>query len=285
MFQSIVNFVAKFKEFITFTALVVISLSLIASGKLAELGGFRTTVIVATAWLQEGFSWIPNPGALRNENRALRELNLQLSQEVMKMRNSVIENDRLHKLLDFKIKSPDVVISAEVVGRNSIEMRNYMTIDKGSNQGIELGMAVRTDAGLVGLVIGTSANYSMVELILNRNVKISGTIQRTGINGIFSWNGGQFFNLKNIPGSFDVKKGDIIMTSNYSNKYPSNIPLGEIIEIKEDKSSLFQKLLIKSSVNLESVEQVFVVKTIPDPERRKLLLDMETFLKTKKKAE
>jgi rod shape-determining protein MreC len=285
MLQSIVNFVTKFKELITFTALVVISLSLIASGKLSELGGFRTTVIVATAWLQEGFSWIPNPGSLRNENRALRELNLQLSQEVMKMRNSVIENDRLNKLLEFKIKSPDVVVSAEVVGKNSIEIRNYLTIDKGSKHGIEFGMAVRTDAGLVGVVIGTSANYSMVELISNRNVKISGTIQRTGINGIFTWNGGVYFNLKNIPGSSDVKKGDIVMTSNYSNKYPENIPLGEIIDIQEDKSSLFKKIKIKSAVNLETVEQVFVVKTLPDPERRKLLLDMEKILNTKKKAE
>jgi rod shape-determining protein MreC len=285
MFQSIVNFVTKFKEFITFTALVVICLSLIATGRLSEIGGFRTTVIVATAWLQEGFSWIPNPGALRNENRALRELNLQLSQEVMKMRNSVIENDRLNKLLDFKIKSPDMIVSSEVVGRNSIEMRNYLTIDKGNNQGVEFGMAVRTDAGLVGVVIGTSSNYSMVELISNRNVKISGTVQRTGINGIFIWNGGEFFTLKNISGSSDVKKGDIVMTSNYSNKYPDNIPLGEIIEVTENKSSLFQIIKIKSSVNLESVEQVFVVKTLPDPERRKLLLDMEYFLKTKKKAE
>lgn len=53
-------------------------------------------------WMQTAFSWIPNPLALKNENAALRELNLQLSDERAKIRQAIVENDKLRKMLEFK---------------------------------------------------------------------------------------------------------------------------------------------------------------------------------------
>ena len=284
MFQNIVEFVIKFKEYITFTALVVICLSLISIGNVSEIGGFRASMIVFTAWLQRSVSWIPNPKAIQNENKAIRELNLQLSQEVIKMRAAVAENDRLRKMLNFKDKSVPELIPTEVLGKSAIELRNFLTLNKGRNNGIKRGMAVRTDAGLVGLIIGVSDNYSIVEAINNRNIKVSAKIERTGITGIFTWSGGLYFSLKNIPSSFDVKKGDIVLSSGFSNRYPENVPLGEIIRVEEDNSNVFLRIDIKPFANLESIEECFVINELPDPERLKLIEQMEEIIKEKKSS-
>ncbi|MDT3739946.1 MAG: rod shape-determining protein MreC [Candidatus Kapabacteria bacterium] len=281
--QNLINFVTKYKEYITFTALVIICLSLISIGDVSRIGGFRTVIIGSMAWMQGALSWIPNPGALQNENRALRELNLELSTEVTKMRSAVIENNRLRQVLEFRQKFPDSLITAEIVGKSSIELRNYVAINKGSSAGISQGMSIRTDAGLVGTVIGTSENYSLVELVNNRNVKVSAKIQRTNIDGILTWSGGDYFNLNNIPTSFDIKKGDVVLTSEFSNKYPPDVPFGEIVQVKDEKNSLFLTIKIKPFVNLASVEQVFVIRRIPDEERNKLILQLEERLLTKKK--
>ncbi len=72
MFQTIVDFITKFKEYFTFLALAVICFALISVGNINQISGFRSFMVVVTAWLQNSLSWIPNPNALRNENKALR---------------------------------------------------------------------------------------------------------------------------------------------------------------------------------------------------------------------
>ncbi len=279
--EKFLNFVSQFKELIVFLALVIISLSLISLDDVSKIGGFRTVVIGTVGWFQRLFAWIPNPGALESENRAIRELNIQLSEEVMRMREALHENQRLRKMLELKEKTTEDLVIAEVVGKSTVQLRNYITIDKGRNSGIDYGMSVRTDAGLVGIVIGLTDNFSLVELILNRNVRIACRFQRTGINGIITWEGGEHLLVKNIPQSFDVAVGDVIETSNYSNRYPNYIPIGKVINVEADKGSLFKKILVEPYANFNSLDQVFVVRYIPDRERIELLKEMEESLRIK----
>ncbi|MFP4369692.1 MAG: rod shape-determining protein MreC [Candidatus Kapaibacterium sp.] len=280
--QKAFNFISKFKEYIAFAALIVISLSLISIGDTTKIGGFRAIVIASLGTMQDAFSWIPNPGALKSENRAIRSLNLRQSAELARMRTSLVENSKLRSMIGFRKKTDIPVISAEISGKTTVQMRNYVTLDKGAKSGIKESMAVRTDAGLVGIVTAVSDNYSLVELIRNRNVKISAKIQRNLIKGIVEWEGADDFYLKNIPTSFDVEAGDVVITSNYSNKYPKNVPIGEITEISEDHGSLFLRIKIKPFVNFSTMEQVFVIDQLPDPERNAIIRQMEEKLKTLK---
>ncbi|HRP03018.1 MAG TPA: rod shape-determining protein MreC [Candidatus Kapabacteria bacterium] len=275
MLQNIVNFVIKFKEYLTFLALVILCFAFISIGSTKQISGFRSIMIVATAWIQNSLSWIPNPAALKNENKALRDLNLQLSDEVAKLRTASVENEHLRKMLSFMDSSQISLVPAEIVGRNSIDLKSYITINKGNTAGIEIGMPVRTDAGLVGIVVGRTNNYSLIELLNNNTTRVSAEIERTGINGIFAWNGGENFTINNIPASFDVKNGDIVSTSNYSNRYPAAIPLGKVISVEKDNSSIFYKIKIKSSANLKTIEEVFVIKYIPNEERKNMIEDIE----------
>ena len=280
--QGFIEFIIRFKNYISFLALVIISLSLISMGSVNKLGGFRTMIIGTFGWIQEGFNWIPNPGAVQNENKALRELNLQLSNEVTRMRNSVVENNKLRALLDLKKVSDDEFIAVSVVGMSSIQMRNYLIIDKGSESGIATGMSLRNDAGLVGVVIGQSSNYAVVETIINRDVKISAKCLRSEYKGIVVWEGGEYLLMKNVPKSFDVKKGDVIVTSEFSNKYPINIPIGKVREAKEEQGHLFLKVVLEPMVSFSTLEEAFVIKELPSSERTELIQEIDEKLKLRK---
>ena len=280
--QGLIDFVLRFKNHISFTALVVISLALISMGNINKIGGFRTVIIGSMGWFQEVFAWIPNPAAIKNENKALRELNLQLSTEVTRMRESVVENRSLRSMLYYSQKPDYPFETVEIVGRSTLQMRDYMMINKGKNNNIYEGMPVRTDAGLVGIIIGSSNNYSLLEVILNRDVKISAKCQRSQYPGLIVWEGGEYLLMKNVPKSYDIKTGDMIVTSNYSQKYPENIPIGEVVVSREEKGELFLKLVIKPAVNFATIEQAFVLKILPSPEKSQLINEIDEKLRLRK---
>jgi len=282
--HNLIKIIIKYKEYISFTALVVISLSLISMGEVSKIGGFRTVIIASLGSLQNAFAWIPNPSALKSENEALRELNIQLSTEVIRMRKSIIDNQRFRRMLSLKDTSDAPLIAAEVVGKNSIQMRNYITLNKGINNGIESGMAVRTDAGLVGVVIAAGRTYSLVELLNNRNIRVAAKIMRNQIDGLIAWEGGELLLMKNIPTSFDLEQGDVVVTSNYSNKYPADIPIGFVSKVENDPGSLFHKILIVPYAQFKTLEQVFVINKLPEPELFELVRQVEEQLLDNKRT-
>ncbi|MFW5701969.1 MAG: rod shape-determining protein MreC, partial [Bacteroidota bacterium] len=76
--------------------------------------------------------------------------------------------------------------------------------------------------------------------------------------------------------------GDEIITSNYSNKYPAEIPIGEIASVGDDPGSLFLRIEVRPFVNFSTLQQVFVIDTLPDPERQNLIRRMEDRLRAQK---
>jgi rod shape-determining protein MreC len=280
--QKIVDFILRYKEYIALTALTIMCFSLISMGDVSRIGGFRTVLIGGFGWFRDAFSFIPNTAALQNENKALRELNLMLSKEVTRMRKSLLENENLKGMLNLREKKEYEYLPSNVVGRTTIEMRNYFMLDKGSAVGIQDGMTVRTAAGVVGLVVGVDQNYALVESLKNREIKISAKIIRSSIDGLLVWEGGQDFYLKNVPKSFDVKVGDEVVSSDYSSRFPKDIPIGRVEKISDEQGDLFMRIAVKPFVDFSAVEQVFVIKYLPDPERQNIINHIDEILKARK---
>jgi rod shape-determining protein MreC len=280
--QKLIDFVVKYREYITFVSLAVICLSLISMGNINKIGGFRTAIFASVAKLQDMISFDGSTGNTNPSIKVLRELNLQLSSEVTRMRNAIVENKKFRELLGLDEIQINPVIPAQVVGKTSLELRYYITIDKGAASGIKMGMAVRDDRGLIGTVIGTSENYSFIELIRNRDIRIAAKDQRTNINGIVVWEGGKHFRMKNILKTYDVRVGDIIITSNFSNKYPHEVPIGIVANIEEEEGEIFMLVEIEPFVDFNTLEYVFVVNMIPDPERLKLIEEIDAKITNRK---
>ncbi len=279
--QRILDFVIRFKEYLTLSLLIVVSFLLMSLGNAAELRGFRTVVVGGIGVAQGLFSWIPNPVALKSENQALRNLNYSLSREVARTRKAMIENDRLRAMLEMKKQAAGSMIVADVVGRISAEMRGYVTLNKGLEQGVLDGMSVQTDHGLVGHVLSASDNYALVQLILNRDTRIAVKVERTRIDGIIVWEGGEHLLLKNVAKTQDVQAGDMIVTSGFSSLFPSGVYVGRVNDVRDEPNSLFRRITITPTVSFSTLEQVFVSTQKPSPEMESLLHVVDKKLQNK----
>ncbi len=278
---KLVKIVVEFKEYITLSMLIIICFALMSMGNAAELRGFRTIVVGGIGVAQRLFAWVPNPVALKSENKALRELNFYLSTEFAKSRKALVENEKLRTALEFKESLDFPVLSAELVGRTTAGMRNYVTLNVGRNDKVQEGMAVMTERGLVGSIIAASDNYSLVQLVINIHTRIAVKVEETRVNGILLWEGSEELLLTKVAKSLDVEAGDRVLTSGYSTKYPAGIVVGQITQVRDDPSSLFRTITVRPLVNFETLEQVFVRLELPDAERLALRKQLEEKLRTK----
>jgi len=264
--RRFIEFVVRYKNYIALTTLIVMSFSFMSFGELSKLGGFRAVIVGSIGWMQSIFSWVPNPVALKSENQALRELNQQLSIESGHYREAMVENERLRKMLNLVEVTDEPLVAADVVGRTSTELRNYATINKGSDDGLDDGMVVVTEAGLAGIIVGTSPSYSIVRLLLNRDTRVAARIYRTSTDGVVKWEGEATLAMKDVPRLQDVQVNDLVVTSKYSSRFPQNIVIGRVSEVRDEENSLFRQITVDPAVNFNTLSQVFVIARMPDQE-------------------
>ncbi len=276
--QRIIDFINKNKELFIYLSLLLISFSLITLGDINKVGGYRAFVVAVYGWFKSKLLPIPNIAGLKTENSTLREMNLQLSNKYINSRIAELENISLRRMLGMKERASFLYEIAEVVGSITIDLRNYIIINKGTEHGIESQMAVRTDCGLVGVVKSVSKNYSMVETILNYNVKVPAKILRNGLEGIVNYESDDKLYLKYVPKYSDVVVGDTLLTSHSSLKFPENIPIGVVVRKTEEEGELFSKVEVQSFVNFSLMEEVFVIKYLIDKELKELIEQTHNFL-------
>jgi len=213
----------------------------------------------------------------------LKEVNRQLADE----------NTRLKNLLGLNFEGPDTMriskldslimdttgrrrkytwLPSVVVGNTVSSQTNYITLQRGSKQGITKNMAVIGPNGVVGTVIDVSENFSRVMSLLHRNSKVSSMLKKGNVTGTVEWDGKDpnFLTLRNIPRSVPVTKGDTVLTSTYSANFPSHIMVGTVLSIGEDPSSNSHIIKVKTATNFYSLQYVNVVQNALWEEQRRL---------------
>ncbi len=269
--RRIAELFLRYKEYVTALALIVISLLMISGSSNSQLRSFRTISVGVVASVQSALSWLPNPFALETENHALRQLNKDLSIQAMQLRDAGIKVEKLRAMLEFKERSPMKLAAAEVVGKSTIQLRNFLTLNIGEKEGVKEGMPVITERGLVGRVVGTNNDNSVVQLLINRDTRVAAKTLTGRNDGLITWDGASSLTFRNVPSVQPQQKGDTVVTSNYSSLYPENIIIGTISEIEQEQGTLFYKITVEPSVNFATLEEAFVVLHSPDQSR----LDLE----------
>lgn len=268
--RRIAELVLRYKEYVTALGLIVLSLLLISASSSSQLRSFRTISVGVVASVQSALSWLPNPYALETENHALRQLNKDLSIQFMQLRDAGLKVEKLQAMLEFKEASPLMLRSAEVIGKTTIQMRSFATLNVGEKDGVQVGMPVITEQGLVGRIIGTNEGYSVVQLLPNRDTRVAAKTTQGRNDGLVSWDGSSSLFLRNVPSVQPQKLGDTVVTSNYSSLYPENIVIGTITQIEPEGGSLFYKITVQPAVNFATLEEAFVVLYSPDQSRLEL---------------
>jgi len=262
-------FILDLKEYITLAVLIVISLILIFLNDNPQIRFLRAAAITSFGTVQSGISAIPNVFDMERENKLLRENNIKLANEIASLKESKLENIRLTRLLNFKEKNILGVVSGKIINKSLLQTRNTITLNVGEGDSVAVNMPVITDAGLVGKIVATSKNYSIAQILYNKDMRITVKVQRNRLDGILSYDGVSSLMVNNIQKSADVNVGDVIITSDYSNIYPAGIPIGTVTETG-NLDNLFKKVVVTPLVDFSILEEVFILKFVSSKERAEL---------------
>ena len=265
--QRILNILLIFKEYVVLALLIIASLVLLSINDNNQIRAIRSYTVGFVGVIQDALSIIPNVFELKRENEILRQLDVNLSNEVSLLREARLENAKLRGMLGMKEKKTYTLVAGDVVGKSLLLLRNTITLNVGERDSVKPDMPIVSEAGLVGKIIATSTHYSVGQLLLNKDFRASAKIQRSRVDGIISWEGADALRMKNVSRTQDVKEGDVVTTSEYSDVFPRDIKIGIVTRVSQKPGNLFKEVDVAPSVDFATLEQVFIVTAHHDEER------------------
>lgn len=248
-----------YRRYVVLGLAIVFSLSLLSLDRREKLEFTEAISEAIFAGAQKCLWWTIRVRDLGRENRRLRLENTRLALENALLKETKLENERLRKLLGFKRRKKFELIPAEVIGVDPSRIVNSILIDIGGDSGIEVNMPVVTSEGLVGKVIDVFPKTTLVQLLLDRNCRVSAIVQRSRVLGIVEWERGSICRLKNVLDRSDVKVGDVVVSSGMGGVFPKGIKIGVVSEVAQQKGTPFKEVKVVPSVDFTRLEEVFVL--------------------------
>lgn len=214
---------------------------------------------ITGSWANE---WLSSHIELLNENSALRANGRILNARLQKMQVLKAENTRLRNMLGSSRKLADQVIVAELLSVDQSPYRQLIEINKGTFDGVELGLAVIDDFGVMGQVIHVNQYTATTILISDPEHAIPVQFIRSGTRSVAFGNGSvDQLELRYLPATADIKVNDQLVTSGLGGRFPADYPVATVISITKDLTHGFVSVLAKPLARLDSSREVLVVKS------------------------
>lgn len=196
---------------------------------------------------------------LKNENAQLRQQLIQRHPQRYQSYDTIFTDTALPKT-----QQPTYTyMPAEVVRNTTNKRDNYFYINQGTNHGIQNGMAVLSPKGVAGVIVTTSGNFSRVMSVLHSDFELTPFIPDLNLRqGVVKWEGtdARFGYLKEVNRTEDVKKGQWILSSNYSSIFPPNIPVGRVVTSSKPLQQQYQQIKIEFATDFHRLHYVYCVK-------------------------
>ena len=214
----------------------------------------------------------------------LKAINDSLAAENGRLLNLVPQKDSsetkgLTKVVDTTSHQQYSYYTAKVINNSVRQKNNYITIDKGSLQGIKKGMGVLGPNGVVGIVLNVSPKFATIQSLLHSETRISASLASNRSFGSLVWGAGNFNSayavLQDIPNHIKVKIGEKVVTSGYS-LFPAGIPIGTVSQTGMKGGDNFLNIEVKLATNFATLSYVHVVNNAFGAEQKALELSNTT---------
>ena len=284
--RNLAEFLARFKHWFVFVLLEILSFVLLFKYNNYQGSVWFSSANDVAGWVFEMKSDVGAFFSLTKINKELTQRNLYLEHQVSQLQARVydktVDKDFIHKgqlamLEGFRL------IPAKVVDNSVNKPQNFVTIDKGSADGIRQDMGVACGNGVVGIVYLVSKHYSVVIPVLNTESNISCAIDGTGYFGYLHWKGGpsDIAYLDDVPRHAHFRLHGKIVTSGYSSVFPPGVMVGEILHVFNSDDGLSYRLMIKLSTDFGNLRDVCVIDDSSVKERLNLLKTAQDSIKEK----
>jgi rod shape-determining protein MreC len=177
-------------------------------------------------------------------------------------------------------------ILSQVIDNSTNFPNNYLTLDAGSDEGIDEGMGAVSPSGIVGIVVKVSPHYSVVMSLLHQKTLVSAMFKKSGTFGTIAWGDKmdyRFAAFSQIPMSEKVKIGDTIVTSGFSSIFPKGIMVGTVNDFTPIPEQYFYAIHVKLSTDFKNLKYVYVVSDLKKIEKDTLEINAQKSLNEKTK--
>jgi rod shape-determining protein MreC len=198
--------------------------------------------------------------SLVEDNAVLRENELLLRAQMLKLEALEMENLRLRELLASAGQLEERVLVAEILSASQDPYREQIVLNKGARDEVYKGQALVDAQGVLGQVTSVSPATSVALLLTDPNHGIPVEINRTGLQTIALGRGdGQNLSLPYLPGTADVKVGDLLVSSPLGGRFPAGYPVGTITELRHEPGEHFMEALATPAARLNRGRQALLV--------------------------
>ncbi len=259
--QQIINFLIRNKTTLLYLLFLFISLLLTVQSHSFHQSKFFNSANRVSGNIFRTANNISSYFGLREESNTLKEENRELLNQLF---NTSIKDSVELDTTGIRY----TVFTARVIKNSYSNQRNYLTINTGSNQGVEQDMGVITVKGILGIVEATSGNYAIVQSILNTNSNINAKIKNTNYFGSLTWDGNDFttVQLEDIPRLVPLMVGDTIVTGAMSSIFPENIPIGVIKKFDLNTSKSLYSIEVGLFNDMTNIRNVYLIKNLDQAE-------------------
>ncbi len=190
---------------------------------------------------------------------ALRERNAELTELVTQAEEYRLEAERLRGLLNLKDTYDVEGVTAHVIGRSTDAWNQTVTIDVGSDDGVEAGLTVLGPAGVVGQVVSSSSGSSTVRLLTDPQSGAAAMVQSSRAEGVVRGSLNGLLYLENVDADVVLNVGDVVLTSGLGGSYTKGLLIGTIVRIDGDAADATRKVIVSPNETAGAFEEVTVV--------------------------
>lgn len=274
--RNLLDFLARHNHWFLFVLLEVVSFVLLFKYNSYQGSVWFSSANAVAGKVYDASSAVDQYFSLVDVNRKLTERNVYLERELARLTDTatVAAKDstymqRMQAGVLRKYKS----VPARVVSNSLDKLNNFITIDKGTSDGVGKDMGVACGLGVVGIVYLTAEHYSVVIPVLNSKSNISCSIRGRGYFGYLHWYGDRPDEayLDDVPRHARFRIGDIVVTSGYSSVFPPGMLVGKIMRVYNSANGMSYRLRVKLSTDFGNLRDVCVINDSEMMEQMKLL--------------
>lgn len=275
--RNFILFIRRFFNLILFLALEIVCIILIGRTNTLQGNDVMSSANTAIGLMYKKQNDVVYYFGLRMMNDSLLNENARLRQQLakymsydtlndLKVTKAIASNDSTH-IVQY---AHYIYLTARVINNSVSADNNYITINRGSEEGIKKNMAIISGTGAVGRVVHVSSHFASAISILSIKQQVSAQL-KDGTVGYVSWEGGRpdIIMMRDVPQQIKVKRGDSVFTTSYS-FFPPNVLIGTVYKTKAIKKNNLQLLYLRTATNFRNMQYVYAVENTMLEERRQL---------------
>ncbi len=255
--RNIIFLITKFHTLIVFVILEIFALSFVfKTNNYQGIKYANTTNFIAARIVNTSNGILNFINAPKNNEKLIQENAKLLS--LLEYKNTYIEDTLLPKKSDTYTYT---YIPAKIINNAINNNNNYITINKGTQDGIKNGYGVVSSNGVVGIIVNTTEHYALIMSAISTKSNISVKHKNTNAIGSLYWNGNNPFELSvnNFSKTLPIKIKDTIVTAGFSSIFPPNLPVATVKKIAPSSTSSFYICEVNLTNSIPSLTDVYVV--------------------------